>query len=127
MLAAFVHFSPKDGNPKLLSGNWLIQDVTVDRVDNFYNYNYENGLWQTGQPVTSIRFENIKATELLNAFAINGDLKRQLEPGNFTNGSFPLPSKYFAGALPLLSLGNPSFAHCKKPSRTTGDLGTERG
>ena len=79
MLAAFVHFSPKDENPKLLSGNWLIQDVTVDRVDNFYNYNYENGLWQTGQPVTSIRFENIKATEILNAFTINGDRKRQLE------------------------------------------------
>ena len=79
MLAAFVHFSPKDENPKLLSGNWLIQDVTVDRVDNFYNYNYENGLWQTGQPVSSIRFENIKATGILNAFIINGDRKRQLK------------------------------------------------
>jgi len=79
MLGAFVHFSPKDENPKIPSGNWLIQDIEVDQVDNFYNYNYENGLWQTGQPVTSIRFENIKATGLLNAFAIIGDQERQLK------------------------------------------------
>ena len=30
MLAAFVHFSPKDENPKLQSGNWLIEEVTVE-------------------------------------------------------------------------------------------------
>ncbi|NJK86020.1 MAG: hypothetical protein HC906_08735 [Bacteroidales bacterium] len=29
MLSAFVHFSPKDENPKLQSGNWLIEDITV--------------------------------------------------------------------------------------------------
>lgn len=32
MVAAFVHFSPKDENPKLTSGNWLIEDVTVEYV-----------------------------------------------------------------------------------------------
>ncbi len=79
MLAAFVHFSPNDDNSKLQSGNWLIENCTVDQVDNFYNYNYDSGLWQTGQPVASIRFENIKATGLLNAFAIIGDQKRQLQ------------------------------------------------
>ena len=79
MLSAFVHFSPKDENPKLLSGNWLIEDCTVDQVDYFYNYNFENGLWQTGQPVTSIRFNKIKATGLLKAFSITGDQKRQLQ------------------------------------------------
>jgi hypothetical protein len=79
MLSAFVHFSPKDENPKLLSGNWLIEDCTVDQVDNFYNYNYENGLWQTGQPVTSITFEKINATGLLRAFSITGDKERHLQ------------------------------------------------
>ncbi len=77
MLAAFVHFSPKDENPKILSGKWRINDVQVDQVDHFYNYNFINGLWQTGQPVTSVYLRNIKATGLLNAFSINGDPERQ--------------------------------------------------
>lgn len=73
MLAAFVHFSPKDENPKLESGNWLIEDVTVDNVDQFYVYNFKDGLWQTGQPATTVQFKNIKATKLLGAFNIMGD------------------------------------------------------
>jgi len=76
MLSAFVHFSPKDENPELNSGNWLIQDITVENVDHFYMYNYENGLWQTGQPVSTIRFVEIKAKGLLNAFYIRGDTMR---------------------------------------------------
>ncbi|NJK94669.1 MAG: hypothetical protein HC905_06870 [Bacteroidales bacterium] len=87
MLAAFVHFSPKDENPKSISGNWIIEDCTIDNVDNFYNYNYESGLWQTGKPATSVKFSNIKATNLLNAFAIVGDAQRQLEL-SITNSSF---------------------------------------
>jgi hypothetical protein len=76
MLSAFVHFSPKDENPELNSGNWLIQDITVENVDHFYMYNYQNGLWQTGRPVTTIRFEGIKAKGLLSAFYIRGDTLR---------------------------------------------------
>jgi hypothetical protein len=72
MLAAFVHFSPSDENPKLKSGNWLIKNVTVENADVFYLYNYNDGLWQTGQPATNIRFENINATGLLTAFSIQG-------------------------------------------------------
>ncbi len=74
MLAAFVHFSPKDENPKLQSGNWLIEDVTVDNVDQFYVYNFKDGLWQTGQPVTNVSFKNVKATGVLGAFNIIGDV-----------------------------------------------------
>jgi len=73
MLSAFVHFSPKDERSALKSGNWLIEDVQIDNVDHVYNYNYEKGLWQTGQPVTSIRFRKIKATGILSAFNIVGD------------------------------------------------------
>jgi len=54
-LAAFVHFSPVDANPKLESGNWLIRNVTVDSVDHFYVYNHRNGNWQTGLPVAAMR------------------------------------------------------------------------
>jgi hypothetical protein len=80
MLAAFVHFSPKDENPKLNSGNWQLKDIKVDNVDNFYNYNFKLGLWQTGKPITNIRFENIEAKGLVKAFEINGgaDKKAQL-------------------------------------------------
>lgn len=74
MLAAFVHFSPKDENSKLVSGNWLIEDVSVENVDQFYVYNYLDGLWQTGQPVTNIQFKNIKASGILAAFNIIGDM-----------------------------------------------------
>jgi hypothetical protein len=88
MLAAFVHFSPKDENPKLQSGNWLIEDVMVDNVDHFYVYNFKDGLWQTGQPATSVQFKNIKATKLLGAFNIIGDhdfkFKLKLENSSFT-------------------------------------------
>ncbi|MEI8113296.1 MAG: glycosyl hydrolase family 28-related protein [Bacteroidia bacterium] len=77
MLSAFVHFSPKDENPKLESGNWLIEDVTVENVDQFYVYNYKDGLWQTGQPVTNVSFKNIKATGLLGAFNMIGDSLRK--------------------------------------------------
>jgi hypothetical protein len=87
MLSAFVHFSPKDENPELNSGNWLIQDITVENVDHFYIYNYENGLWQTGRPVTTIRFEGIKAKGLLSAFYIRGDTVRHFNL-HIRNSSF---------------------------------------
>jgi len=74
MLSAFVHFSPEDEHPKLKSGNWTIEDITVRDVDVFFMYNYENGLWQTGQPVTTIKFREVKATGILSAFYIIGDL-----------------------------------------------------
>lgn len=75
MLSAFVHFSPKDERPVLKSGNWLIKDVVIENVDHVYNYNFEKGLWQTGQPVTKVRLEKIKATGILSAFNITGDEK----------------------------------------------------
>lgn len=78
MLSAFVHFAPGDDKSGIKSGNWLIKDVTIENVDRVYNYNNENGLWQTGQPVTSIKFENIKATGVLSAFYVVGDTARNL-------------------------------------------------
>jgi len=79
MLSAFVHFSPEDEKSKLLSGNWLIEDVTIDNVDQVYMYNYLDGLWQTGQPATNIRFNKVKATGILAAFNIIGDLGLQFK------------------------------------------------
>jgi hypothetical protein len=79
MLAAFVHFSPKDENPKLKSGNWHLKDIEVENVDNFYNYNFQGGLWQTGKPVTNVVLENVKAKGLIKAFEINGGTDKKVK------------------------------------------------
>ncbi len=103
MLSAFVHFSPEDENPKLESGNWLIQDVTVENVDHFYMYNYQSGLWQTGQPVSEIKLSNVNCTGLLSAFNIIGDeaLKFNLSIENssfsYRKGASYNDSIYFEG------------------------------
>ena len=87
MLAAFVHFSPKDDNPKLMSGNWLIEDVKIDNVDQVYVYNFLEGLWQTGQPVTNVYFKNVTASGVLAAFNIIGDAGLRFKL-NVENSSF---------------------------------------
>ena len=77
MGTAFVHFSPTDRNPKILSDNWLVQDITLENVDTLYEYNYVDGLWQTGQPVKNIKFENVKAEGLTAPFMVIGDDNKQ--------------------------------------------------
>ena len=112
MLAAFVHFSPKDENPKLESGNWLIEDVTVDNVDQFYVYNFKDGLWQTGQPVTNISFKNVKATGVLGAINIIGDsglkfnLSIENSSFNFREGADYKGDKFEGSKLVSSSLFN---------------------
>jgi hypothetical protein len=79
MLSAFVHFAPKDRNPKLPSDNWLIQDCTIDNVDAVYSYDIERGAWQQGQPAKRIRIENVKATRVGRPLRVLGDADRQFE------------------------------------------------
>lgn len=103
MLSAFVHFSPKDENPKIASGNWLIENVTIENVDHFYMYNYQSGLWQTGQPATGVKLNNVTCKGLLSAFNIIGDnaLKFNLSVENssfsFREGALYSDSIYFEG------------------------------
>ena len=78
-LSAFTHFSPPDEDPQLLNGKWLIQDVTIDRVDQIFNYNFRDGLWQTGRPLTQITIADLKATNLKKAFNMIGDTARSLK------------------------------------------------
>ena len=79
MLSAFVHFSPRDEKPVLQSGNWKIEDITVKNVDHFFIYNFMDGLWQTGQPFTSVTFSEIRASGILDAFYIRGDTARNFK------------------------------------------------
>jgi Glycosyl hydrolases family 28 len=100
MPTAFAHFSPKDESPKLPSGNWLIQDCVIEGADYVYIYNYANGLWQTGQPATNLRFERIKASGLLRSFYIVGDSKKQFSlfidssTFRFREGATAVPQKF---------------------------------
>ena len=77
MLAAFVHFSPKDEASQLNSSKWRIENITIDHVDHVYMYNYIDGLWQTGKPVGSVQFKNVNATNILSAFNVIGDSLKQ--------------------------------------------------
>jgi hypothetical protein len=79
MLAAFVHFAPTDRKPRLPSDRWLIQDVTIENADMLYGYDFERGLWQTGQPAKRLRFQNVKATGLSKPLRVLGDAERQFE------------------------------------------------
>ncbi len=108
MLAAFVHFSPKDQDPKKKSGNWKIQDVTISKVDNIYHYHHSKGLWQTGMPVTTVEFEGLQATDVVKGFTVSGDKERQFNL-SIKNASFSAEQasgksyKGFEGVLPQTS------------------------
>lgn len=79
MFSAICHLSPKDRNPVKLSGNWLIKDCVLENVDALYEYNFQDGLWQTGQPVTTVTFTNVTATGLVNPIIAIGDEDHQFE------------------------------------------------
>jgi hypothetical protein len=114
MLTAFVHFSPGDEKPKLQSGNWIIKDVTVENVDHFYMYNYDNGLWQTGQPATSVSFEKIEAKGILNAFYISGDTGRLFNMNLIDcKFSFRDGSEYGGESFEGAKLASADFFHAK--------------
>ncbi len=79
MLSAFVHFAPTDRNPKLPSDNWLVENITIDNADAVYAYDFERGLWQTGQPAKRLRFVNVRATGIARPLRVLGDADRQFE------------------------------------------------
>jgi len=103
MLSAFVHFSPKDEKPVLQSGNWIIEDIIVRNVDHFFVYNFKDGLWQTGQPFTTVKFDDIRASGIIGAFYIVGDSPQSFSM-SLKNSSFSyrqgevIPQDKFEGA-----------------------------
>ncbi|MBM3844768.1 MAG: hypothetical protein FJ405_00590 [Verrucomicrobia bacterium] len=43
MLGAFVHFAPKDRHPQRPSDEWLIENLSIDRAQALYLYDFERG------------------------------------------------------------------------------------
>ena len=78
-VSVFTHFSPEGEKPKAKSGNWLVENLKVEGIDNLFIYNYDYGLWQTGQPATSFVFDNLQAENILKSFVIMGDSARQFQ------------------------------------------------
>ena len=110
MLSAFVHFSPKDEKSVIKSGNWLVKDIQIENVDHVYNYNFQKGLWQTGQPVTKVRFENVKATGILSAFNIIGDEENSFDL-EVKNSAFAFRegTNYDAGSFEGAKIASPAL------------------
>lgn len=63
MLCAIIHFSPPERNPLLPSGNWRLKDITADNCETLYHV-ARSELWQAGQPVLAVKFENTRATNM---------------------------------------------------------------
>ena len=65
MANAIRFFSPNGRNNRFDSDNWLIKDCTVDQVGRFFFVNRPNERWQAERTLKSVRFVNIKGTNLL--------------------------------------------------------------
>lgn len=79
MLGAFVHFAPRDRHPQRPSDNWLIENLTIDRAEALYLYDFERGGWMQGQPARRLQFKNIRATNLTRTTRVVGDAGRQFQ------------------------------------------------
>lgn len=127
-ISAFTHFSPPDENPVSINGNWKVENVTIEGVDNVFIYNYEFGLWQTGQPATDFVFDNLVARNVKKSFTIIGDSAKQfsltlknsiLEENDSTHFSLtkiggkptPMPAFFNCASFESLILNNVIINH----------------
>lgn len=79
MLGAFVHFAPRDRQPQRPSDDWLIENLTIDRAQALYLYDFERGGWMQGQPARRLVFRDIRATNLTRTARVVGDAGRQFQ------------------------------------------------
>lgn len=85
MLSVFTYYADFSVPIDVQPGNIVIRDCQVDYADRFLHYNFSgNEMWQANRPLESIRFENIKATDIsmpLTAYG-SADLPITLELKN---------------------------------------------
>ena len=79
MLGAFVHFAPSDRKPQRPSDDWLIENLTIDRAEALYLYDFERGGWMQGQVARRLHFKNVRATNLARTTRVLGDAGRQFQ------------------------------------------------
>ncbi|MBQ2614433.1 MAG: hypothetical protein IJB80_03770 [Clostridia bacterium] len=74
MLSVFTYYSDFSVCIPYQPGNIVIKDCKVDYADRFLHFNFSgNEMWQSNRPLTSIRFENIQATDISMPLTAYGD------------------------------------------------------
>ncbi len=74
MLSVFTYYSDFSVEIENQPGNIIIKNCRVDYADRFLHYNFSgNEMWQANRPLESIRFENIKATDISMPLTAYGD------------------------------------------------------
>jgi len=74
MLSVFTYYADFSVPIDVQPGNIVIRDCQVDYADRFLHYNFSgNEMWQANRPLESIRFENIKATDISMPLTAYGD------------------------------------------------------
>ncbi|MDP4133382.1 MAG: glycosyl hydrolase family 28 protein [Bacillota bacterium] len=76
MLSAFTYYADASLPESYRAGNIVIKDCSIDYADRFLHYNFSgNEVWQREQPLESIKFENIKATDVAMPLTAYGSEK----------------------------------------------------
>jgi hypothetical protein len=74
MLSVFTYYSDFSVPVAYQPGNILLRNCRVDYADRFLHFNFSgNEPWQQNRPLESIRFENIKATDISMPLTAYGD------------------------------------------------------
>ena len=74
MLSVFTYYSDFSVPVAYQPGNILLRNCRVDYADRFLHFNFfGNEPWQQNRPLESIRFENIKATDISMPLTAYGD------------------------------------------------------
>ena len=79
MLSFFTYYADHSVVIRNTPGNIMIRDCEVECADRFLHFNYSgNEMWQNNRPLTSITFDNIKATGISMPLTAYGDSKERL-------------------------------------------------
>ena len=74
MLSVFTYYSDFSVPVTYQPGNIVLRNCRVDYADRFLHFNFSgNEPWQQNRPLESIRFENIKATDISMPLTAYGD------------------------------------------------------
>lgn len=75
-LSAFINFAPADRNTKLPTENWVVRNITADRMLSLY-YLDRNREWQDGPNAKDILFEDVTCTNMHEPIQVLGRGNRE--------------------------------------------------
>ena len=79
MLALFTYYSDFTLEVRRLPGNITVRNCTVENCDRFLHFDFTGThVWQRNKPLTSVRFEGIRASGIEMPFNAYGDSENPL-------------------------------------------------